>query len=146
MKKAISSILFKIISLAFLLMFSFSCKTRKQETTMADTVTLPEAKMDGAVADTSKIRLIVTFISIGEGTDPEAFEKLNAYIDDFNRDYKVKAINNQIPWGREGEVDNCFLLQNFSPDLQIKFIAGIRELFKDNNLVQVLENQPQRIK
>ena len=126
MKKAISSILFKIISLAFLLMFSFSCKTRKQETTMADTVTLPEAKMDGAVADTSKIRLIVTFISIGEGTDPEAFEKLNAYIDDFNRDYKVKAINNQIPWGREGEVDNCFLLQNFSPDLQIKFIAGIK--------------------
>ena len=131
----------KSLLLTFLITLSISCKNRKPKSTIIEAATQTDTK-----SDSLQIRLVVVFISIGEGTDQEAIGKLNTYVDEFNRDYQVKALNVQMPWGREGEVDNCFKLDNFSPNQQDKFIAGVMELFKGNKLVQIQENQPDRFK
>lgn len=139
--KTCYSIVLKSLFIIFFVSISISCKNRKPKATAIEATPQNDAKTDSL-----QIRLVIAFISIGEGTDQEAIGKLNTYVDEFNRDHQVKAINYQMPWGREGEVDNCFKLENFTPDEQDKFITGVRELFKGNKLVQIQENQPDRFK
>ena len=86
-------------------------------------------------------RVAVSFISIGEGTDPNARPKLDNYVQQFMDATSKRIVFAAHPWGREGENDICFTLDNLSPEEQVRFINGVKEVFKGNDLVHVLENK-----
>src|SRR5205085_6303068 len=75
-----------------------------------------------SMGDTTPVcRLAVSFISIGAGTDPEAQPMLNKYVQQF-MDATSKRIEFDVtPWGREGESDACFKLDNLTPEEQTRF-------------------------
>lgn len=99
-----------------------------------------------AMAGPDTFRLVVSFISIGAGTDPEAKAILEAYV----YDYKLK--NNKvvsyymIPWGREGEVDCCFPLDELNASEQNNFIDGLTKVIQGKELIQITENMKSRFK
>jgi hypothetical protein len=99
-----------------------------------------------AMAGPDTFRMVVSFISIGAGTDPEA----KAILEDYVYDYKLK--NNKvvsyytIPWGREGEVDCCFTLEELNASEQNNFIDGLNKVIQGKELIQITENMKSRFK
>ncbi|HEX5001512.1 MAG TPA: hypothetical protein VFW78_03375 [Bacteroidia bacterium] len=87
-------------------------------------------------------RLIVSFISIGEGADFSAKDSMDAYVAAYQTENKKQLTFESIPWGREGEFDYCFTLKELSAKEQVKFIEGLRARLKFSELVQISENQP----
>lgn len=105
----------------------------------------PAKERSETVADeiqSMKYRLIVSFISIGEGPDFNAKQSLDKIIADWESRVGGKIESEQYPWGREGELDLCFQLKNLNVDQQIAFIGQIREIVGVSKLVQISENQP----
>lgn len=86
-------------------------------------------------------RLAVSFISFGAGTDPDARPMLDNYVQQFMDATSKRIVYDAIPWGREGETDVCFTLDNLTPEEQTRFINGVRETFKGRELVRVEENK-----
>lgn len=61
--------------------------------------------------NTQKVRLKVSFISIGQGINFEAAKYFPQLIEKFNKEYKVNLKYEKVPWGREGEFNYCFYEQ-----------------------------------
>jgi len=117
-----------------------SCKNSKSTTT-ADTK--PKTEMnDNPRVDLpdSMYRVIVSFISIGAGTDGKAMEQLNQIIDQHQKDFGMPVAKEEIRWGREGEVDVCFKLLGQDKKAKDTFVRNLQEAFKGNELVFVEEN------
>lgn len=99
-----------------------------------------------AVAGPDSFRLVVSFISFGAGTDPESKAILDSYV------YEYKLKNNKvvtyymIPWGREGEVDCCFPLDELNASEQNDFIEGLKKAIAGKELMQINENMKSRFK
>ncbi len=91
-------------------------------------------------------RLIVTFISIGAGTDPDAKTFLDGYMLDYKTRTGVSPKYIMIPWGKEGEVDCCFSLIELKGPEQADFIEGLRNRMKGRELIQINENARNRFK
>lgn len=85
-------------------------------------------------------RLIVSFISIGEGTDANAFSQMNAYVEEQNVATRSTIKYISVPWGREGEVDCLFRLSSLEQKQQEAFVAGLMSMYKENKLVQISES------
>lgn len=85
--------------------------------------------------------ITVSFISIGEGIDGEAFKAYKAYLDNWSASGK-KPTYETIGWGREGETDLCIDMRNVSDADAKKLLAETKQRLKDNTLVQVETNQP----
>jgi hypothetical protein len=153
-----------LISAVFL--SASSCKTKENSAGGASAETKPAATSPASPAtsnpqtvNTSKswtreeakagpdnFRLVVSFISIGAGTDPDAKQSLDRYIADFKtRTGKMPAYV-MIPWGREGEVDCCFNMEELTASEQGDFIAGLRNTMKSRELIQINENARNRFK
>lgn len=88
-----------------------------------------------------KYRLIISFISIGEGTDPVAREKMEGILSKWEMKAGKKIQMESFPWGREGEVDFCFLLNELSAPDQAALARELREAFIMHPLVQISEYQ-----
>ncbi len=88
-----------------------------------------------------KYRLILSFISIGEGTDPQAREIMDRVLAAWETKTGKKIAVENYPWGREGEVDFCFHLNELSPQDQAALAREMRVAFKDHQLVQISEFQ-----
>jgi hypothetical protein len=153
-----------LISAVFL--SASSCKTKENSAGGASAETKPAATSSATPAtsnpqtvNTSKswtreeakagpdnFRLVVSFISIGAGTDPDAKQSLDRYIAEFKtRTGKMPAYV-MIPWGREGEVDCCFNMEELTASEQGDFIAGLRNTMKSRELIQINENARNRFK
>lgn len=99
-----------------------------------------------AIAGPDTFRLVVSFISIGAGTDPDAKAILEAYVYDYKlKNNKVVAYY-MIPWGREGEVDCCFPLDELNASEQKNFIEGLYKIVQGKELIQITENMKSRFK
>jgi hypothetical protein len=90
--------------------------------------------------DKISYRLIVSFYSKGEGPDSKAMDICQTYISDYETRNRLKVSYDKIGWGREGEVDYCFHLDNLGPDAQSSFIIQLRELLIQSQLVHIDEN------
>jgi hypothetical protein len=88
-----------------------------------------------------KYRLVISFISIGEGTDPTAREKLNEILASWSQKAGKEIVMESHPWGREGEVDFCFHLNELSGQDQALMVREIREAFAGKPLIQISEYQ-----
>ncbi len=94
----------------------------------------------------SNYRFIVSFISIGEGTDPKAREMMDRILNSWNAKTGKTIDMETTPWGREGEVDFCFPLTELDASEQAAFIDEFKAVFEGKSLVQLSENQPCRHK
>ncbi len=141
---------------------SASCGSTKEASTSTSTGTTSSAdsknNSGGTTANTStttgdatmkndtNYRLIVSFISIGEGIDSKARESMDSMINSLKERKKSSITMEIMPWGREGEVDYCFKLNELSEKEREDFVSEVKTQFKGNNLVQIAENQPARHK
>ena len=140
----------KSIAIILLLFISISCKSRKDQTsasstvqsTQTDSLELEARKMK--IAEMTTHRLVVSFISIGEGISNSGKEMVENYITQSESKYQVKIARIAKNWGREGETDFLFSLAELNDGQQAEFINGLRELVKSNNLIQIEENKPVR--
>jgi len=87
-------------------------------------------------------RLSVSFISIGAGTDKKARQDYDQYLIQYEQKNKIKLSFKITPWGREGEKDYCFKLNELNKKQQEVFIAETKEVLKNSTLVRYKENQP----
>ncbi|MDQ3051854.1 MAG: hypothetical protein M3Q95_13265, partial [Bacteroidota bacterium] len=94
----------------------------------------------------SNYRFIVSFISIGEGTDPKALDVMNRILNSWETKTGKPIEKETTPWGREGEVDYCFPLTELNATEQVAFIDEFKSVFEGKTLVQLTENQPCKYK
>ncbi len=140
------------------ILLSASCNSTKQSTTPDQPVataesappTIKTVNDDGTVSEIpmpdKMCRLTISFISMGEGTDPQAREKMDQVLNSWQEKNQMNVEKEEIPWGREGEVDFCFNLKDLKAEDQARFVKEIKEAFQGNKLVQIAENKPPRFK
>ncbi len=97
---------------------------------------------DGEKQAQNNYRFIVTFISIGEGTDRKGRETLDGVLASWEKKKGAPIAFESMPWGREGEVDFCFNLKELSAKEQELFVADMKTAFNGRSLIQMAENQP----
>ncbi|GAB4255853.1 MAG: hypothetical protein Kow0079_12800 [Vicingaceae bacterium] len=86
--------------------------------------------------------IVISFISMGEGIDEKTRDELvksfKLKIDEF----KTRVNVEQVPWGREGEIDYCFTLDNLTDSQKKELKKLIKQIVKDNQLINYQENVP----
>jgi hypothetical protein len=144
------------ILLCFLISVVFaSCKNNAAP--QAETaVAIPEAaenqdfSEDAAppreTAQPDTFRLVISFISIGEGTDPEGPAKVDKVLRTWERKNGQAAYYSVQPWGREGEADYNFTLRGMTIEQQAEFVKLLQSALKDEKLILVTENKVNRFK
>ena len=100
-------------------------------------VLFTSSEMNAQSQTHSKDSLVVSFISIGAGTDYKAKEKLDFYVNDFESKHQVRLNVTIKHWGREGETDYIYDLSKLSRKQCKAFVEEIEALFADNNLVKI---------
>jgi hypothetical protein len=85
-------------------------------------------------------RLVVSFYSICCGIDHQAQEKLDKFINNYEKAKGKQLTRSAVRWGKEGEIDYCLKLSELSPREQKKFISKVRSLLKRSKLVHINEN------
>lgn len=85
-----------------------------------------------------KARLVVSFNSICCGID----KKINNEFLNLVNNYPKKAEYKVYYWGREGEMDYCFGLQDFSARDQKKFIKKVKKTVGKSRMVTLQQNIP----
>lgn len=140
----------RTFKVAIILLSFYSCtgckhKEKVSTTTITTTTKTTDTPVNVTVvpADTMKVkpgnvRMLVSFISIGAGTDYKTREKYDAYIEKMAK----KPAFDKAAWGREGEVDYCFPLTDLSAQEVADFVLSTKEMMKDNSLVIISENVP----
>lgn len=101
---------------------------------------------DQAATGPEKFRLVVSFISIGQGTDPEAAGLLANALAEFKSQKGKRPAYIMIPWGREGEVDCCFILNELAPAEQREFIGFLKGKLASRPLIQIQEDGRNRFR
>ncbi len=114
--------------------------TEVEESKQAEQTEMPPASME------KNIRLVVTFASIGAGIDPNGKTMLDGYINSFKAKSGKLVKYGTLAWGREGEYDCEFSLNELNLNEQTDFIKGLKKLFEGNQLIQIEENKSSRFK
>lgn len=88
-------------------------------------------------ADTNVVRLVVSFISKGEGIDIKTQTAFEQWLTN-----RGNVTWETAHWGREGETNYCFRLTNMSGRDQEIFVRDVRTFMTDKELVLVNEWAP----
>lgn len=122
-------------SIFFLMICSLvACKSIKK--TNNETSSTSEQTKDA----NAKFQFIVSFISTGAGIDKTAKKQFEQFITEFENTNKLKLNVVIIKWGREGEVNYCFVLKELNRDLQNIFITNTKSTLSQSNLIRFHEN------
>ena len=92
-------------------------------------------------AQNSKDTLVVSFISIGAGTDYKAKQKLDLYAKDFEQTEHVQLNVTVKHWGKEGETDYTYDLKNLSKKQCKAFTENVEAMFLKNNLMKIVHKK-----
>lgn len=114
----------RVFTLVFLSLLILSCKIAKN-------------KEQG-----NNERFVVSFISKGPGTDGKAIDQFKTFITEFEKKKEVKIPYTTARWGREGEIDFCFKMQDIKSKIQEAFISETKKLLESSDLVRYKENCP----
>ena len=104
----------------------------------------PDTQKEQSPQLAKNIRLIVTFASIGAGIDPNGKTMLDDFINSFKEKSGKLVKYGTLAWGREGEFDCEFSLNELNLNEQTDFVKGLKKQFEGNQLIQVEENKPSR--
>jgi hypothetical protein len=159
-------IFMRTIVLSLLFLSLISCKSNKETATVG--ATTPNANVTTENADTKPpqeqspstvqnipmnqevktgietYRLVISLISIGAGTDQEAKHDIDQFIFDYQTKFGIRVGYANQAWGREGESDMMFTLNELTAEKQGEFIKGMREKLKGRELIQIEENKKNR--
>jgi len=127
------------------LLILFSCKSSKDNTASSKTAKSDESdkiKQSSAEepAKDTNYRLYVSFFSRGPGIDRKAKIAFDNFILKYESENKLKIEYEVVKWGREGETDYCFKLNDLSKKRQEKFIEETRKILETSKLVHIREN------
>ncbi len=164
----------KILSVSILAFFLFGCSACSEKTTggsdtkqNAVAVDLSKSilKTDSIHAETKKessvtdsvaakakdneqnnYRFIVSFYSIGAGTEQKQIEKFENFLTGYRQKTGKSISAEKTSWGREGELDFCLNLSEISSNDQLNFIRDAKEELKTARWVNFSENSPCRKK
>ena len=145
----------KVLLLVFVGFFLVSCKNNKTvvaEKPENDPVEVPvvdkseDAAPPREAAQPDTYRVVISLISMGEGTDPQGPAKVENLLKSWERRYGEKVAYTVQPWGREGESDYNFTLRGMSPANQEEFVKQLQSALKDEKLILVTENKHNRFK
>ena len=123
-----------------------SCKNGEQiksETSTERTAEKVKDMSSETSTDSEKDKVydfIVSFISKASGIDHSIKAKVDAEIAAFEKANKLTVSNEQIRWGREGEIDYCFDLKELSTTQKKEFIAKISEVVGKTDMVHLTES------
>jgi hypothetical protein len=141
----------RYLVLAIMLAIVCSCKSGKDAAAASEpaaAITAPDsitkAAKEKTIMSMPSHRVVVSFISIGAGPDSKGKEILAKYLDESETKFKVALAFVSKGWGREGESDFLFPLDELNASQQEEFIGGLRELFLGNELIHIEENRPMR--
>jgi len=127
------------------LVISVSCKTSKDTSSSTNTVKsdgadkIEQSSPDEPVND-SIYRLYISFFSRASGIDGKVKVAFDAFIVKFESDNKLKIEYETVRWGREGEIDMCFKLDELSKKKQEEFVVKSKEILSKSDRVYVYEN------
>lgn len=133
-----------------------ACKNHKNPENA--TSEIPDEEKVTVMADTGDIapqresrepdtfRVVVSMISIGEGTDPDGVSKLEGFLKNYQAETGRTVSYTMQPWGREGEVDYNFSLRGMTEAEQRDFVNRLQAQLKDEQLIRVTENKANRFK
>lgn len=113
-----------------------SCKAKK-ETAKTSEPAPPAANLSATQENPKIYRLIVSFKSKGAGTPSEQRSAFLNYVDN----HPQKPAYQTVLWGREGESDYCFDLNELSSkkDLVV-FLEEVKKITSGTDLVDISEN------
>ncbi|MES2838289.1 MAG: hypothetical protein V4667_12240 [Bacteroidota bacterium] len=86
----------------------------------------------------------LSFVSKGEGYDAVAKQEVGKFIKEYEIKKDVILRYFEIPWGREGEFDLCFNLDNMSKSIRKDFVNKMNKFIEKYPLVQGITNEPCR--
>lgn len=100
-----------------------------------------ESTVQDSVAE-NMYRLTVSFYSTASGAEAPMMRKLEDFVGEYAEKNKTNVDYEKSHWGREGESDYCFKLNELSSDQQKDFIIQVRDVLKEAKWVHINENQP----
>ena len=115
-------IYFAIISLTF-----SNCKAKKESM---------NSNSSAQVLDSNTYRLVVCFKSWGEGIDRKKEEELVKFIENKKLAFQTKR------WGREGEINYGFRLNELKIKEQETFIKEVKKMLESSKTIDIQENSP----
>ena len=86
-------------------------------------------------------RFIVSFYSIGSGSEGDQMNNLKMFTTQFGKRISKNITWSETPWGREGEVDFCFSLKDLTTEQQTEFINGAKQALNKAQWVHYFENK-----
>ena len=95
-----------------------------------------------AHAQNANDTFVVSFISIGAGTDYKSKARLDLYVKEFEQTEQVQLNVTVKHWGKEGETDYTYDLKNLSKKQCKAFTENIEAMFLKNNLVKIVHGKP----
>ncbi|MCX6291483.1 MAG: hypothetical protein NT126_06930 [Bacteroidetes bacterium] len=134
----------KILSTVVLISVIMSCSSCSKKTAALSekpsTAATPAAAATADSANKDFYRFLVSFYSIGEGSEGKQIEMLEQFISDYRLKTKKNIPVDKTHWGREGEVNFCFKLTEFDAAGQQQFINEVIAILKTAKLVRFSEN------
>ncbi len=139
-----------IIVLISLISLSSFCgkKKSKSKTTSSTATTADDELVDGKLGNNLKTEASkdsavwykVSFISIGGGIDHDAIKSCKEFVAAFEKQHRTAVPLKIASWGREGEKDFCFYLQDMSAEKAKTFIAELEDNLKGSSLIRYKYN------
>lgn len=132
-----------ISSIAILMICSLNACKNRQNTAHAMPSSEPlqeEFKLPNSYS------LVLSFYSIGSGSDWEVIGEMDAFLDAYRKSGKSQPEVERIPWGREGEVDFCIQTGKMNPADSESFRKSVLEIARKAKFVHINENAVCRYK
>lgn len=133
-----------MISALIIMVVIGSCKNNTPSAAKTE-----EVKKDSAMTtqiDTSIYRLAVLFYSIGEGVESEYINALKDSINGYSTEVGKPIDYKLAHWGREGETDFIFRLDELNPSQQVDFVTRTKSMLKKAKWVHIYENYSYRFR
>ena len=130
---------------SLLIVGSATCKSHKNSTSQSNEPTQTTSSKDTTALSKLTIqRFIVSFYSIGSGVEQKQIDKLWNFITEYGTKIGKEFSYHVMPWGREGEKDFCFSLEELTIRQQKDFISGVKSALQTAQWVHYSENVPCR--
>jgi len=150
---------FKFIVFIFHSVFLTACSGTKQTVAKEAEPTKGEPKIETSVIgikesinlneipaamNDSLFDFTVSFWSPGDGIDFTTAKLFLDWLNTYADDGKPQPTFEQVPWGREGEVDFCIKLQAFNKNEKLSFLSEAKSILSQSKKVHFKENAPCR--
>ena len=125
---------FKFLILCLcLLVFHAACRNSKSVLSVNEEKSKLDTTGNNEIT-TVKYRLIVSFYSRGSGINRQAKLQFDDLMKKYNYNFEI------VKWGREGELDYCFKLDEIKSEEQAVFSSEVCSMLCNQQFIKITEN------